>query len=80
MASQMDSRHSRQQAAKCVQIAETTPSAKLKSVLLAEAQAWNNLADDQEWLEQRATDRERHDALSVSASNAADAGTFRRVA
>jgi hypothetical protein len=80
MASQMDSRYSRQHAARCLQLAEATPSAKLKSVLLAEAEAWTSLAADQEWLEQRAIAREKHDALSASASNAAEAGVFRRVA
>ena len=80
MDSQMDSRYSRQHAARCLQMAEATSSAKLKSVLLAEAEAWNTLADDQEWLEQRAIERQEHDALSASASNTADARQFRRVA
>lgn len=80
MDSRMDSRYSRGQAARCLQIADVTPSAKLKNVLLAEAEAWNSLADDQEWLEQRALDRERHDAVSTGASNAARAPAFRRVA
>lgn len=80
MESQMDSRHSRQQAARCLHIAELSPSAKLKGVLLAEAEAWNTLADDQEWLEQRALDREKQDALSASALNAAEARALHRVA
>ena len=77
MDSQLDSRYSRRQAARCLQIAEATPSAKLKSVLLVEAEAWNTLAADQEWLEQRAVERERQDALSA---NAGEGQAFRRVA
>jgi hypothetical protein len=61
----MDSQHSRQQAARCLQLAEQAPSAKLRDVLVAEAEAWNALADDQEWLEQRATERQSHNALAV---------------
>ena len=79
MDSQWDSRDSRRQAARCLQIAEMTSSAKLKDVLLAEAEAWNNLADDQAWLEQRAADRRQHDELSESASDT-EAGAIARVA
>jgi hypothetical protein len=60
----MDSRHSRQQATRCMQLAETTPSSKLKALLITEAEAWNSLAEDQEWLEQRAVERRSHDALA----------------
>lgn len=79
MESQWDSQYSRRQAARCLQIAELTPSAKLKGVLLAEAEAWNNLADDQAWLEQRAADRREHDALTEISPNA-EARASRRVA
>lgn len=61
----MDSQHSRQQAARCRQLAEEAPMAKLKNVLLAQAQAWNSLAEDQEWLEQRTLERQSHDALAI---------------
>jgi len=44
-------------AARCSQLAKEAPSAKLKGFLLAEAQAWTELAEEQEWLEQRKTER-----------------------
>jgi hypothetical protein len=46
-----------QHAARCSQLAEKAPSAKLKGVLLAEAQAWTELAEEQEWLERRKAER-----------------------
>ena len=60
----MDFQHSRRQAARCLQLAEEAPSAKLRNVLAAEARAWNCLAEDQEWLEQRSTERSSHDSLA----------------
>jgi hypothetical protein len=47
-----------QQAARCRQLAEEAPSAKLKKLLLAEAQAWTGLAEEQEWLERRSIERQ----------------------
>jgi hypothetical protein len=61
----LDSQHSRQQAVRCLQLAEQAPSTKLRDVLLAQAQAWHCLAEDQEWLEQRALERRSHDALAI---------------
>jgi hypothetical protein len=61
----LDSQHSRHQAARCLQLAEEAPTAKLKTVLLAQSQAWNSLAEDQEWLEQRTLERHSHDALAI---------------
>jgi hypothetical protein len=60
----MDSQHSRRQAARCLQLAEQVPSAKLRGVLVAEARAWISLAEDQEWLEQRSTERASHDTVA----------------
>ena len=61
----MDSRHSRQQATRCMQLAEAVASGKMKNLLVAEAHAWNLLADDQEWLEQRTLERRSHEALAI---------------
>ena len=46
-----------QHAARCSQLAKEAPSDKLRGFLLAEAQAWTELAEEQEWLEQRKTER-----------------------
>ncbi len=46
-----------QHAARCSQLAKEAPSAKLKGILLAEAQAWTCLAEEQEWLERRKSER-----------------------
>jgi hypothetical protein len=46
-----------QHAARCSQLAEKAPSAKLRGFLLAEAQAWTELAEEQEWLERRKAER-----------------------
>ena len=46
-----------QHAERCSQLAEKAPSAKLKGFLLAEAQAWTELAEEQEWLERRKSER-----------------------
>jgi hypothetical protein len=48
---------SHQQAARCWQLAEEAPSVKLKGFLLAEAEAWTCLANEQEWLERRSAER-----------------------
>jgi len=48
-----------------MRLAEAVPSGKLKNRLVAEAQAWNSLAEDQEWLEQRTAERRSHEALAV---------------
>jgi len=48
---------SHQQAARCLELAEKAPSAKLKGFLLAEAEAWTGLAQEQEWLERRSAER-----------------------
>ena len=53
----MSAQESRQQAERCLQLAKEVPSAKLKDVLLAEAEAWNCLAEEQEWLERRSAER-----------------------
>jgi hypothetical protein len=53
----MSAEQSKQQAARCSQLAKDTPSAKLKGILLAEAQAWTFLAEEQEWLERRRVER-----------------------
>lgn len=60
----MDSQHSREQAARCLQRAEQAASGKLRDVLLAEARAWTCLAEDQEWLEQRSAERSSHNSLA----------------
>jgi hypothetical protein len=46
-----------QHAARCSQLAKQAPSAKLKGILLAEAQAWTCLAEEWEWLERRKAER-----------------------
>ena len=46
-----------QHAARCLQLAEKAPSAKLRGFLLAEAEAWVCLAKEQEWLERRSAER-----------------------
>ena len=46
-----------QHAERCSQLAKEAPSAKLKGILLAEAQAWTCLAEEQEWLERRKAER-----------------------
>ena len=46
-----------QHAARCLQLAEKAPSAKLRGFLLAEAEAWSSLAEEQEWLERRSAER-----------------------
>jgi hypothetical protein len=48
---------SHHQAARCLELAEKAPSAKLKGFLLAEAEAWTGLAQEQEWLERRTAER-----------------------
>jgi hypothetical protein len=53
----MSAQESHQRAERCLQLAKEAPSAKLKDVLLAEAQAWKCLAEEQEWLRQRAAKR-----------------------
>ncbi len=53
----MSAEESHQQAARCLEIAEKAPSAKLKGFLLAEAEAWTSLAEEQEWLERRSAER-----------------------
>ena len=53
----MSAQESHQQAARCLQLAKQAPSAKLKGFLLAEAEAWRRLAEEQEWLVQRAAKR-----------------------
>jgi len=44
-------------AARCSQLAKEAPSARLKGIMLAEAQAWTCLAEEQEWLERRKSER-----------------------
>jgi len=53
----MSAKESHQQAARCLQLAKEAPSAKLKGFLIAEAEAWTCLAQEQEWLERRSTER-----------------------
>ena len=53
----MSADESHQQAARCLQLANEAPSAKLKRFLLAEAEAWTCLAEEQEWLERRSAER-----------------------
>jgi hypothetical protein len=60
----MGAEHSRQQADRCLLLAEEAPSAKLRIFLIAEARAWNCLAEDQEWLEQRSAERRSNDKLA----------------
>jgi hypothetical protein len=50
-----------QHAARCSQLAKEAPSAKLKGFLLAEAEAWSCLAEEQEWLERRKAERRAFD-------------------
>jgi hypothetical protein len=45
-------------AARCSQLAKEAPSARLKGIMLAEAEAWTCLAEEQEWLERRKADRQ----------------------
>jgi hypothetical protein len=59
----MSADESRYQATRCLQIAEETPSAKLKGVLIAHAKAWNRLAEEQERIERRAADRRAHEGV-----------------
>jgi hypothetical protein len=61
----MDSQYSRQQASRCMELAEATRSARLKNLLIAEAEAWNSLAEDQDWLEQRIVERRSREALAI---------------
>jgi hypothetical protein len=60
----MGSVESRHQAARCLQLAENAPAAKLRDFFIAEMQAWNRLAEDQEWLEQRAAERQSRAAIA----------------
>jgi hypothetical protein len=46
-----------QHAERCSQLAKEAPSARLKGILLAEAQAWTCLAEEHEWLERRKSER-----------------------
>ena len=53
----MSAKESHQQAVRCLELAKEAPSAKLKGFLIAEAEAWTCLAQEQEWLERRSTER-----------------------
>jgi hypothetical protein len=60
----MGAHYSRQQAARCLQLAEDAPSARLKVTLLAQAREWNCLAEDQEWLEKRIAERQSREPIA----------------
>jgi hypothetical protein len=53
----MSAEESRQQALRCIQVAKQTEAPKLKELLLAQADAWRTLADEQERIEKRARER-----------------------
>lgn len=53
----MNAEEFHQHAARCLQLAEKAPSAKLRGFLLTEAEAWTCLAEEQEWLERRSAER-----------------------
>jgi len=62
-----DAEESRQHAARCLQKAHETSSAKLKEALLAQSQAWNRLAAEQQRLERRAAERQAREAADDDA-------------
>jgi hypothetical protein len=67
----MSANESHQQAARCLRIAEETPSTKLKGVLRAQALAWQRLAEEQQQLERRAAERIAREAAERQAYESA---------
>jgi hypothetical protein len=57
----MSATESHEHAARCLQVAEKTNSRKLKGILLAQAEAWLLLGEEQERIETRARERASRD-------------------
>ena len=53
----MTAEECRQRAAQCHELADQTNSPKFKKIFADEAQAWLRLADDQQRMERRVTER-----------------------
>lgn len=62
----MSAKESHDRAARCFRMAEETPSPKLKANLVAQAEAWNRLAEEQERIEWRAAERRARESLHTS--------------